>query len=198
MTPVTGGRGRRAGKPDTREDLLTAARELFGEQGYDRTTLRQVGERAGTDPAMVNHYFGGKRGLFLAAMDFPIDPADVLGPLRDVPQSEFGEALLRAILAIWDGPSGPAVVARFRHALGGDQASLARDFLGELVLPMLRERLEGDDVELRLALFASQMAGILVTRLVIALPVMVELDADRLAATVGPTLQRYLTGDLTS
>ena len=60
-------RGRRAGGVDTRAALLDAARAEFAERGYDGATVRVIAERAGVDPAMVNHWFGGKETLFTAA-----------------------------------------------------------------------------------------------------------------------------------
>ena len=71
-------RGRRPGGADTRAQLLAAARVEFAERGYDGATVRVIAERAGVDPAMVNHWFGGKEALFLAALDFPIDPDTLL------------------------------------------------------------------------------------------------------------------------
>ena len=60
----------------------------------------------------------------------------------------------------------------------------------------MRERIGEDDAELRLGLFASQVAGIFLTRHVVALPPIATADVDRLVAAAGPTLQRYLTGPL--
>ena len=37
----------------TEERILTAARQLFGEHGYDRTTIRAVATAAGSDPGLV-------------------------------------------------------------------------------------------------------------------------------------------------
>jgi AcrR family transcriptional regulator len=51
--------------------LLAAASELFEEIGYERATTREIGERAGVDPAMIARYFGSKEGLFLAAIVEP-------------------------------------------------------------------------------------------------------------------------------
>ncbi|CAI9407911.1 HTH-type transcriptional regulatory protein RaaS [Aestuariimicrobium sp. T2.26MG-19.2B] len=54
----------------TRPDDLTpqarirnAALELFGDLGYDRTTVRQVAQRAGVSAGLVIHHFGSKEGL---------------------------------------------------------------------------------------------------------------------------------------
>ena len=66
---------RRPGRPvgsqtgEGREALLQAARELLAERGMPRVTLREVAERAGVQPALVNYYFGGKAGLLRAVVD---------------------------------------------------------------------------------------------------------------------------------
>jgi AcrR family transcriptional regulator len=52
----------------TRQALLEAAGRVFDEVGYDRATTREIGERAGVDPAMIARYFDCKEGLFLAAI----------------------------------------------------------------------------------------------------------------------------------
>ena len=52
----------------SRQALLDAARLTFDELGYDRATTREIGERAGVDPALIARYFESKEGLFLAAI----------------------------------------------------------------------------------------------------------------------------------
>lgn len=48
------GRERNSGR--TRLDLLEAATELFGERGYERTTIREIGDKAGADPSLIARY----------------------------------------------------------------------------------------------------------------------------------------------
>ncbi len=52
-----------------RENLLRAARELMVEKGFPRVTVREVAERAGVAPALVNYYFGSKSDLFAAIIE---------------------------------------------------------------------------------------------------------------------------------
>ena len=68
--------------------LLDAARAVFAERGYDGATVRAIAERAGVDAAMVNHWFGGKEGLFVAALDLPADPGAVLAEAGLAPPAE--------------------------------------------------------------------------------------------------------------
>jgi AcrR family transcriptional regulator len=56
-------------RPESRPtEILTAAFEVFARAGYERTTIADVGERAGVSPALVVHYFGSKADLFGAVI----------------------------------------------------------------------------------------------------------------------------------
>ena len=72
------------------ERILASARELFARNGIRNTSIRAVAAAAGVDSALVHHYFGTKEQLFAAAVRIPIDPMDVIGPLREVPVEELG------------------------------------------------------------------------------------------------------------
>ncbi|MFE2373861.1 TetR family transcriptional regulator [Streptomyces sp. NPDC059398] len=77
--------GRRRDAARSRELLLTAASELFAERGFDRTTIRDIGERAGVDPALIARYFGSKTLLYVAALHAEqggTAPADLLDEQR--------------------------------------------------------------------------------------------------------------------
>ena len=49
-----------------RERLLLAALRLFAEQGYAKTSIRQIGLAANVNVAAVSYYFGNKAGLYRA------------------------------------------------------------------------------------------------------------------------------------
>lgn len=53
----------------TRRAVVTAARELFGDQGYASTTVQQIARRARVSPATVYAQCGGKHGLLGTLMD---------------------------------------------------------------------------------------------------------------------------------
>src|SRR5918994_3732847 len=56
-------------RPESRPaEILTAAFQVFAEAGYERTTIADVGDRAGVSPALVVHYFGSKAELFTAVI----------------------------------------------------------------------------------------------------------------------------------
>src|ERR1700754_2348538 len=65
QTPTTRGRPRLHDEnADRRDVILDAAEALFCVHGFHGVTVRQVATEAGVDPALLNYYFGSKRGLF--------------------------------------------------------------------------------------------------------------------------------------
>src|SRR5260370_18652295 len=52
----------------SRRRLLEAAGHVFAEKGFDRATGKEICERAGTNTAAVNYYFGGIEGLYAAVV----------------------------------------------------------------------------------------------------------------------------------
>jgi AcrR family transcriptional regulator len=59
---------RRPGRPrgSTRERILDIALELFNEQGYDKTSLREIADRLGTTKAALYYHFERKEDILLA------------------------------------------------------------------------------------------------------------------------------------
>jgi AcrR family transcriptional regulator len=68
-TPKQPGTPRRRDAAATRQDLLDAARDLFGASGFEGTSLRDIGERAGVDASLIARYFGNKVDLYIAALE---------------------------------------------------------------------------------------------------------------------------------
>ena len=54
---------------DTRQRLINAAMDVFADQGFRATTVREICSRAGANVAAVNYHFGGKEDLYRAAFD---------------------------------------------------------------------------------------------------------------------------------
>jgi AcrR family transcriptional regulator len=190
-------RGRRPlGSPDARQALLEAARELFAELGYERTTMRAVGARADVDPALIYHYFGDKDGLLSAALKPPADVAAVFAGIAD-DSDRAGEELVRRIIRLWeDRPDiREQMLAILRTGLSHDHAArLLRDILGSLILASLRDVLASDQRELRVALIGSHIGGLMLARYVLRVPGAAAASAEDLVQAVGPVVQRYLTG----
>lgn len=56
-------------KLDTKSKILDFAEELFAELGFDATSTRLIAKKAGVNIAMLNYYFGGKEGLYMAIIE---------------------------------------------------------------------------------------------------------------------------------
>jgi AcrR family transcriptional regulator len=189
-------RGRRPAGEDTKAALLTAAREVFTEQGFDGATVRAIAARAEVDPAMVNHWFGGKQGLFAAAVHLPVTPDWIRATVLSGPADEIAARVVRTFVSTWDGSGGGGFAALVRSAATQPSAAdMLREFITSLFGGILRE-LGVDQPELRLGLFGSQLAGLGLARYVIRLEPIASADVETLVATIAPTLQHYLTGEL--
>ncbi|MER7419241.1 TetR family transcriptional regulator [Micromonospora peucetia] len=191
--------GRRPGNPDTRQAILDAARAAFAERGFDGASIRAVAAAARVDPALVHHYFGSKDRLFLAAMHAPVDPGELLPSVLAGDRAALGERLVRTFLGVWDSPAGTAGVALLRSAVSNEwTARLLREFLVTQVLRRVLDQLDADPAELPLrgSLVASQLIGLAMMRHVVRLEPVASAAPETLVAAIGPTVQRYLTGDL--
>jgi len=199
--PVTGQprrRGRRPGGTDTRAALLAAARQLFVEQGFDKATVRSIASRAGVDPAMVNHWFGGKDNLFAAAvLELPFNPVEVIGDLGAGPPEHIGDRVVRRFIAIWDATGGGQFAALLRSVTTHRQAADAlRDIFVNHIFGPLMQQSGVDQPQLRANLFATQMVGLGIVRYVVKFEPLASADVDVVARAVAPTLQRYFNGPI--
>lgn len=195
MSPRT---GRRAGESGTRQAILEAARERFAALGYDAASVRGIARRAGVDAALVHHFFGSKERLFAAAVGFPAAPSEVLRDVAGESGLPDGASLVRALLAVWDDEeAGARFVALVRSAVANDDAmAMLREFLTATVLAAVSARIADGDGRLRASLVAGQILGLALTRHVLRLPAVAAAPPELLAAAVGPTIDRYLGGDL--
>ena len=149
-------RGRRPGSPDTRAEILAQARTLFASHGYAGTSVRSVAAAAGVDAALVHHYFGTKDDLFLAALQVPIDPREVLVPVAEGGLDGAGERLLRVFLSVWDDEATRLpLLALVRGVFEPEGRLLVRDGFMRMVLGPVGAALEVDQPELRMSLVAS-------------------------------------------
>jgi AcrR family transcriptional regulator len=190
--------GRPAGNSDTRERILTSARELFAVNGIDRTSIRAVAKAAGVDAALVHHYFGTKEQLFAAAVHLPIDPMQVIAPMRETPVEELGLKLPSLLLPLWESELGAGLIATLRSLISGDEVGLARSFLQDIIGGEIGSRVDDPPGtgKIRTQFVASQLMGVVMARYIIKVEPFASLPTEQIAQTIAPNLQRYLTGDL--
>lgn len=173
---------------------------MFAESGYDGATVRVIAARAGVDAAMVNHWFGGKDGLFAqAVLRVPFDVRDVLDEVTADGPEHLGRNIVRAFVTRWDGVGGEVFAALVSSVTTRDEAlHVLRETLVSKIFAGITSAAGCDQPELRAGLCASQVIGIGMARYVARFEPLASADIDTLVETIAPTLQRYLTGDLGS
>lgn len=174
----------------TRSAILDAARQRFAADGYERATIRAIAAEAEIDPALVIRYFGNKEKLFAAAAEFDLGLPD----LSAVPRSRVGAALVAHFLTRWKADD--TFIALLRAAITNEAAaSRIRAVFAEQVAPLVAS-VSGVPAEapVRAGLVSSQILGMALCRYVLNVPPLVAMKDEELAAWMGPTIQRYLTG----
>ncbi len=197
--------GRRGGDSGTRDAILDAARARFAAHGYDGATIRGIAADAGVDPALVHHFFGTKERLFAAAVRLPVVPGELIGSALVAgagdPGGSLGEHLVMSALSAWDvAEFRDTFLGLLRSAATSEQALIMlREFVTEAIVGRLSAAAKTADpgeARYRAALVASQVVGLGIARQVLGLEPLAEAGRAELAAAVGPTLDRYLSGDL--
>lgn len=59
--------GRRLDPKTRKEQLLAFGRQHFAKNGFDSCSMDELAKQAGVSKALLYHYFGGRRGFFLAS-----------------------------------------------------------------------------------------------------------------------------------
>ena len=190
--------GRRPGDSGTHDAILLAARLEFGQSGYDGATIRAIAARAVVDPALVHHYFGSKEQLFEVAVELPVSPAAFLPVLLAGDREHLGEQIVERFLTVWEEPHNrPVFMAMLRSMISNEQAAdLVRRLLVKEIFGPLAVALGVPDAELRATLAGSQFIGLALMRYVGRVEPLASAGVDTVAVAVGPTIQRYLTGEI--
>jgi AcrR family transcriptional regulator len=142
----------------SKQALLRAAQSLFGQRGFEGTTIRDIGECAGVDAALIARYFGSKADLYIAAV-----VAEAQG---DQPPHEFeGLAdMTDAMVTRTDRDGvGPVTQALIRPDTPDDirqaaRAHLVRRIVAPLVADLTRKGV--DRPQLRAEIVASALLGL--------------------------------------
>jgi AcrR family transcriptional regulator len=153
-------------RPDEpgREKILDAARTMFGNRGFDATSIAEIGVGAGISKSVLYHYFGSKAGLYQALLEhdgqalIAFVAAAVPPPDEDAPRLRAGVDAFLTFLSehpeTWklmtrDPPADPqlrelhkriddSVGATLRHLLAAPAKRTARPELVDLVALAVR------------------------------------------------------------
>jgi AcrR family transcriptional regulator len=175
----------------TRAAILTAARERFAADGYERATIRAIAADAAIDPAMVMRYFGNKEKLFAAAAEFDLRLPD----LSAVPAEQVGAALTNHFLDRWEDDE--SLKALLRASVTNEiAAERMRQLFADQLGPVIAALADPTSAPTRAGLVATQALGFALCRYVLALPPVAALTREEAVAWLGPTITRYLMGKL--
>jgi AcrR family transcriptional regulator len=152
----------RSGRPRdavaSKQALLEAAQSLFGQQGFEGTTIRDIGERAGVDAALIARYFGSKADLYIAAV-----VAESQGYQPPTSFERFDE-IAEAVITLTDAQGlGPVTQALIRSdTFDGIRAAAQTHMARRLVAPMVADmnRRGSDRPDLRAEIVVSALIGI--------------------------------------
>ena len=164
--------------------VSTPFSEVNGPANWQKEIWRQLAFSGWTKPNC----------LFAAAVDLDLrlpDPASS--------PDQLGARLARHFIAIWEGETAKdALLVLLRSAATYPAAAqrLRAVFLEQVLAMVRRATGNAEDADVRAGLIASQVLGTALCRYVLALPPVVAMDAQALAAVLGPQLQRCLTGPL--
>lgn len=172
----------------TKAVILATAQAQFGEQGFERTTIRSVATAAAVDPALVMHYFGNKAGLFAAATRLDIRFPD----LKDVAPQDIASTVIPMFVEVW-GPDGSFLPLLRAAATNRAAADALLEVFAAQVAPALAAVVPDQPAE-RAALVGAQLLGVAVSRYILGTPPLVQMSETELIAWLGPILTHLLTG----
>jgi len=168
----------------SRRALLDAARTVFDEVGYDRATTREIGDRAGVDPALIARYFDSKEGLFIAAI--------AAGSAAEDGIDFAPRALVAFLLERWDERGhSPISRALASPALTPGAREQVSAVVGDRVLLGLVAELRARgvaDPELRAELLVALAVGVAVTRANATLETLATAPREQVLAALAPLL----------
>jgi AcrR family transcriptional regulator len=146
----------------SKEALLQAAQVLFSKQGFDGTTIREIGEQAGVDASLIARYFGSKADLYIAAL--AAENAAGIPSKYDGRLEQMAEVVLARADRVGPGPVLQAVVRSDTSPEIRDAALdlLARRMVSPLVANMSAEGV--DRPQLRAEVAVSALLGISLAR----------------------------------
>ena len=163
--------------------MIDAARELFEERGFERATVRAIGERAKVDPAMIARYFGNKEGLYIATLaeDSDEGPVDFAGLDTDT--------IVKELFDRWEA-RGKIPVARAMASASLDVEVLdqVRSVMSRRVTEPLADdlvRTGSKKADLESEFMIAAVLGVFLTRVNSTLPVLAGASAEEIREMLG-------------
>lgn len=171
---------RRRDASATKAALLRAAQELFTERGYERTTVRDIADRAGVNQALLFRYFGNKEDLFHVVLATESRVLVTESPAEQV----LAKTLARMLNEDRDEAQDSVWLAALRSSGHDSAADAIRKQLGQDYLRALGSLTDAEDVELRVDLVLAWLVGLGTLRSVVRKEPLVSADPEAVARLV--------------
>jgi AcrR family transcriptional regulator len=143
----------------SKDALLQAAQILFGQQGFEGTTIREIGDKAGVDAALIARYFGSKADLYIAAV-IAEDAEGARAPSEYDGLEQVADQMLKR--ADQRGP-GPILQAIVRSDTSAEIREAALDHVARRLVGPLTTKITAqgaDRPELRVQIAVCALLGI--------------------------------------
>ena len=129
--------------PDVRrEQILAEASTFFADQDYSAVSLEMIAGRAGVTRGLVHHYFGSKRGLFLAVVERAVRVPDDVALIPEGVTGSFEEivaACVRRWMRVIESAGGLWIAADSGGVGGADADAVLSSARDDLVDRMIDE-----------------------------------------------------------
>ncbi|WP_017596224.1 TetR/AcrR family transcriptional regulator [Nocardiopsis potens] len=183
--------GRPRDREATRKRILDSARELFTSEGYAQVSSRRIAAHAGVNVALINRYFGAKRGLLAEVIaEEAAFPGIIEGDRAGLPR-RLAEHVVNRVLA-----GGTPLSRALEHSAGDpDLVSVHQERLRNAIIGPLAEALGGPDARARASLAASLLLGVGLVRRIEGAGSLAEHDAERLIRRLARIIEVCLEED---
>ncbi len=149
---------------ERREQLITVARGLFAEKGFDATSIEEIASRARVSKPVVYEHFGGKEGLYAVIVDRELMTISttITASLRSSTSASIivERAALALLTYIEDSPDGFRILSSGSDRSAGTYSTLLADVAIQ-VSGILASQFSAHGIDPRTApLYAQMLVGI--------------------------------------
>lgn len=174
----------------TRRRILASARELFTSEGYGAVSSRMIAAHAGVNVALINRYFGAKRGLLAEIIaEEGVFPGIIEGDPRTLSRRLADHAVRRL-----HGEGSPLQRALDHSAGDPDLQAVYQARITTALIDPLADYLGAENARVRASLVASVLLGLTRVRLIEGATALRAHDREELTERIVGLLELCMAG----
>jgi len=179
--------------PASKRAIWHAAQRLFAENGYARTSVREIASEAAVDPALVIRHYGTKEQLFMETMEVRVAAAAFDGPIETL-----GERFISFLLDA-DADARGVYLALLRASDSGGiwthlRAAHEDGFVRPFRTRIAAHGADAADADLRARMAAAVVGGLFYSLWVVRDEGLAHVTRETLVRRYGALLQAAITG----